>query len=883
VKITNKKMTIIITLLLTITLAVPLIELPTANAAVTNYASHIYCYAAPNVVGVGQAMEIVYFVDNVPPDIGEADHLVASPSGRAGWGGITMTITAPDGTNDTESLPWSDPVGSGFLMYTPSQAGAYYIQAFFPATWKNTTTTQAFYGTAVSNYAAFTVQQEPISQWVESPVTNDYWTRPISGLSRNWYALEGDWMGGAANVYPLGGAGGTTTTYAYGEAPETSHILWTKPLWEGGLMDKRLGAETFTPSHYSGITFVPIILNGRIYYSPPYTGLARSGLEVVDLYSGQTMYLNYSDIMPAFASIYNYVSPNQKGGYTYLWLTSGVTLPSLVRLGRSTTQVNSSTVTTGTLWEMLDAQTMGVVCYIANVSSSGTAVYGIDGSILRYALGATSTATPYLTVWNASAIPSMLAGDTSTNYWMWRPSGGGMSTGLATNVVHDGSNGYSLNVTIPSVLGPRNSLLNQTASIQVVRQDQYLIVGTAGRNDERGVVPGWLMSISLEPGHAGTKLWETTFTPPYASTAANETISLTGVYPEDGVILFWNAKTLTRWGYDMTSGQLLWTSEPEPASNYQMYTVVDVYEGKLITTGCSGVVLAYDMRTGEIVWNYSAGFDFLSESPYGNSPLCISCIADGKMYFGVTFWGTNPEWRDYIRCVNMSNGVELWKLLCIDRTGGIAGQVYEADGRIVCLNYADNSIYCIGKGPSGTTVSAPQTVPPLGSSVMITGTVTDQTPSGRRNENDLVDWTLKGTPAISDDSMEAWMEYLYEQQAKPTNATGVSVSLDVNDPNGNVFHIGDATTDMNGNYGFKYTPTVPGNYQIIATFAGSKAYGPSSSTTYLSIGEATPTASAYPQIELPPTEMYIVGGVIAIIIAIAIVGFVLALMIRKRP
>ena len=87
---------------------------------------------------------------------------------------------------------------------------------------------------------------------------------------------------------------------------------------------------------------------------------------------------------------------------------------------------------------------------------------------------------------------------------------------------------------------------------------------------------------------------------------------------------------------------------------------------------------------------------------------------------------------------------------------------------------------------------------------------------------------------------------------------------------------------MNGNYGFKYTPNVPGTYQIIATFAGSNAYGPSSSTTYLAVGEAAPTASPYPEIELPPTEMYIVGGVVAIIIAIA-VGALIMLMLRKRP
>jgi hypothetical protein len=34
---------------------------------------------------------------------------------------------------------------------------------------------------------------------------------------------------------------------------------------------------------------------------------------------------------------------------------------------------------------------------------------------------------------------------------------------------------------------------------------------------------------------------------------------------------------------------------------------------------------------------------------------------------------------------------------------------------------------------------------------------------------------------------------------------------------------------------------------------------------------------------LPPTEMYVVGTGIAVIIAIAIVGLVVVLMLRKRP
>jgi hypothetical protein len=166
---------------------------------------------------------------------------------------------------------------------------------------------------------------------------------------------------------------------------------------------------------------------------------------------------------------------------------------------------------------------------------------------------------------------------------------------------------------------------------------------------------------------------------------------------------------------------------------------------------------------------------------------------------------------------------------------------------------------------------------------VITGTVTDQTPSGRRDMNNELQFSLKGTPAISDEDQAAWMEYLYMQQEYPADAKGVEVVLETLDPNGNFYEIGRTTSDVNGNYGLKFTPEVPGDYQIIARFEGSAAYGPSSATTYISIDEApqttpTPTPPSQPSM----ADIYIVPGIVGIIIAIAVVGLVLVLMLRKR-
>ncbi len=97
-------------------------------------------------------------------------------------------------------------------------------------------------------------------------------------------------------------------------------------------------------------------------------------------------------------------------------------------------------------------------------------------------------------------------------------------------------------------------------------------------------------------------------------------------------------------------------------------------------------------------------------------------------------------------------------------------------------------IYTIGKGPSAVTVSAPQTGVSVGSSFTITGTVTDQSPGATAYAHKI--GYANGVPSVSDASQEALMEYIYLQQPKPSNATGVPVRIDVIDPNGNFVNIG---------------------------------------------------------------------------------------------
>jgi hypothetical protein len=124
------------------------------------------------------------------------------------------------------------------------------------------------------------------------------------------------------------------------------------------------------------------------------------------------------------------------------------------------------------------------------------------------------------------------------------------------------------------------------------------------------------------------------------------------------------------------------------------------------------------------------------------------------------------------------------------------------------------------------------------------------------------------------------MEYKYHQRPMPTDAKGVEVSIDAIDPNSNIVHIANVTSDINGQYSYVFTPEIAGRYTIITTFGGSDSYFASHAETAMAMGDAAATASPYPLVTMPPTETYIALSTVAIIIAIAVVGL---LLLRKRP
>jgi hypothetical protein len=258
-----------------------------------------------------------------------------------------------------------------------------------------------------------------------------------------------------------------------------------------------------------------------------------------------------------------------------------------------------------------------------------------------------------------------------------------------------------------------------------------------------------------------------------------------------------------------------------------------------------------------------------SQSLFSNSPQ----IADGKIYYANGEHSpTEPLARGWrLWCLNATSGEMLWNI----NGGGSPGAI--ADGYLTYDNRYDGYMYVFGKGESATTVSAPQTSITAGTTAIISGTVLDQSPA------------QPDTACVSKESMSTYMEFLHQQRPidgfyHNVTVIGVPVSLDVIDPNNNAIHMATVTSDSKGNFGFTWTPNISGQYKISATFAGDDSYGSSSATAYATVMDAATTAPTQQPISLytmTNTLTYIIiAGVIAIIIAIALIG---VLILRKRP
>ena len=961
----NKLIATTITVLLMFVMTSSLVLLPSyASNPPVNVPTYAYVTVTPNPVGVNQYCTIVVFPDKYSNTAGGANGQL--------WDGYTLTITKPDGTTQTIG-PWKarSATGSDYQIFHPDQVGNYSVVFSWPGgivqsseASFNVTQIGDHYLGSTSAPCILTVQQSPVQNYPEAPLPQGYWSVPVNSQNRAWANLPSNWLGGTwlVNNYQMAGTG-----------PISAHVLWTAPIgaaspsskgYAGGLADAQWPEISTNINDYEGPWRGPIVMNGVLYYNYPVTEQSdKYGYYAVDLYTGNRLwYKNGTDnglnnpyitttpstgsTNPTYAQaflalsagqMYHYDSVNGQGVFSCLWMRDYY--PTTFNTGSTT-------------WYMLDPMTGNWILSLKNVPS-GTSVTDQDGSLLVYSF---NSATGTMLCWNSSKA-IYPGGPSSSGAQVWRP-----SVGLVIDAVNDtawantnptsmGSmdpetitalktphSGYTMNVTNPSLIGLPGPVaavpgVSATGSLTVLLDYQrvpkkffggsivstYSAGGAAVNSDQFGV---WLATInehatSYSPWPNQDSSLNTnlgyTITLDYAKNLTvplpgmNASWSIATVDYTSGVFVLRCAQTGQFWGYSLASATQIWGPTAKPASTEQFYYYgqgAGIYNGVLLVTASyPGTITAYNALTGQQLWKYSAtAAPYSYESAYGtNMPLSLSAVCNGMIYtLSTEHSPTNPLWRQsYVRCINMSDGTLVWKLECFSMGTVIA------DGYLVAASQYDNLIYCIGKGPSATTVSAPNVAVPLGSSVLIQGTVTDQSPG-----QTCLGIPAKGTPAISEANMEAWMEYLYEQQAKPNSATGVSVHLTAIDPNNNFQDIGFATSDTNGNFGTSWTPPVTGTYQITATFDGSNSYGQSTATTYILVGKApsatvvtptpattatpavpsqTPSQTASPSVAPTPTQpassaapsmtLYIAAAAAVIIIVVVAAAVVLS---RRR-
>ena len=840
--------------------------LPTTNAHTPplSIPTHAYLNIAPKPVGVGQIVYINMWIDKVPP--------TASSQYGDLWHNFTLKITTPDATTETRDFT-SDLVGGAVTSYTPTKVGTYTFVFIFPGD----TVMGAnpgpdgtylpdyvgdYFKPSTSNTVSLTVTQEPIPSYPSTPLPTGYWQRPIEAVNTDWYILGGNWFGFGAVERNTGAYDSRENFNPYTTAPNTAHVVWTKPLAFGGQIGGEFGGNeesNYYSTSHNEPKFAPVIINGVVFYTHyPGSVTHPEGWVAVDLRTGKTLWVQNHTAELRCGQVLAYKSFNQYGGTPYLWGILGST------------------------YSMYDAMTGNWILNIVK-GVSMTISEAQDGSLLGYYVNSTSKT---LNLWNSTKciIDYDIASGFEPSAARWRPPHGAnvdfkygiqWSTKLATNV----------------------SGVSFSPNLGVTQVSDGVVLMTSTPSDGWRWNPGFTIEAGYS-ANTGQLLWG-----PINRTQLSWSRLVIGP-AKDGFYAEMTLETLQISLYKLATGEKIWgpteAIDNDPLGTY-CSNIVIAYD-RLYQLDFGGYIRCFNLTTGTLMWIWhtgSAGY----ETPYGVFPLwtayaMLTTIADGKIYISGGHLYSPPMYKgSKLYCVDALTGELIWDVLAFDPTAAPA----IADGYIVDFNSYDCQIFCYGKGQSATTISAPDTAVPFGAKVLIQGTVTDQSPG-----QTCLGIPAAGTPAISDDSMSPWMEYLYQQQPKPTNATGVVVHLTAYDPNGNSQDIGTTTSTADGKYGVTWTPPVSGTYYVTATFEGSNSYYGSEDSTYLAVGSAavspaptstptstptatptatpTPTAiaspSPAPQPEAgPSTDMYIIAAAAAVIIIVVAVA---AVFLRKR-
>jgi outer membrane protein assembly factor BamB len=851
-----------------------------------------FLIASPNPVGVGQAFNMIMMNPQVPQNALLTNDIrymftidVTKPNGateKLPPAGATRGSVAQGGILNGQFL--SDSTGSTYTAYTPDQTGNYTFVLHFQQLqylWQSANPTKAHYFSGVDNTwygvtlkasdytLTVNVQQDPVTLNglpIIQNVPTEYWTRPIEGQNTGWYQVSSNWLSGP---HDRDNGGAENRYQAEGIAPNSAHILWTRPTEDNGLVGGLIGARddnTAGNAFNAGSQYQPrwtnqIIMYGRLYYSPNVLSSgSSSAMDCVDLRTGELLWerdtgganvegllgVSTTANMAQFGYYYSQDDPNEHGIQNPGWLFS-----SNYAIGYQPER--------------------GIPFLNITGVPSGFELQAPNGENIRYSLlnvGTSASPSYVLSQWNSSKTIPMI----------------GAGSNPSSNQIN-----ASTTARFDFYRIPLSFKFATTPTIRAGVIGDYLWgsngtwnTGTSGPNyayaDE---VTIW--KISVKPDSTfGNLVYMKNMRIDDPATNQNEMIErATGAERRFVTILVPSCAFKI---YDIDTGNLVGTTDAQ--ADFQAYgyftwpslisqTQTKMAYGTLFTGGYTGAVSAYSLADGHLMWRdiYPAGGQKIP-----NYVQMIGMIADGKIFVGTHEHSADtPLYKgERIKALNATDGTEMWSM---------AGWAYPmtwavADGIAVFWNNYDAQVYALGKGPSQMTTYVQNDVITFGNSVMIKGAVTDVSAGTKQKEQTARFPT--GVPAVNDASQAQWMEYVYMQKGKPTNTTGVDVTISVIDSNGNFREIG-TTKTIEGFFSLNWKPDITGTYTVYASFAGTESYWPSHAVTAFNVDAAAPTATAQPTQGPSMADLYAIPAIAGLFVFVAIIGLVIILVLRKRP
>ncbi|TSA56229.1 hypothetical protein D4R42_03935 [bacterium] len=787
-----------------------------------------YLSFRPNPVGLGQNILVNIWMQ---PPIDNSRYLT----------GLKVTFTTPDGTTAViDGITTYHGDSTAWFEYTVNQVGEWKIKYDFPGGYypagdyydvrtggSKTFTESVYYKPSSTGEHTLIVQEEQVLSWPPADLPTDYWTRPIPIENREWWEIGGH--------FPFTGLGGgpdwpaETNTYSnadydfipYVQAPNTAHIAWRRQGALAGIIGGQFGYRSYGAGEGTYAGTPNIIFQGRCYQTitKVVDGEPKAIWQCYDLRTGE-VYWEQTAIITGMGF----------RGPTYATPTTIV----YNRLGPSAPGAGETGFGKGGTWGYVHLAYIGGGRLIKYDPWTGDIVKNV--SIAPLTSGDVYMDPYVLSVQNLGGGQYRLINWTTTDY-----NEVGASLTMAERVMN--------NVTWPwSNLGTSQDF------------ETGIAVAASGITDP---ATGVAINVRLRAANmeTGAEMWDITADVGFSIFSGSTGVADHGKFAvrfNDGL---WRC-------YDQYNGNKLWTSEEEewPWGCFGAYSVSSAY-GFIYDLSYAGIY-AIDWDDGSIAWHYDPGYPGY-EAAFSSYPFFTnSYIADGKFYIGNGEHSpTEPLMRGWkVHCINATTGEGIWNIT----GGGTVGPI--ADGYITFDNRYDGYMYVYGKGQSSTTVTASPKTVAKGSTVLIEGTVLDQSP------------TQPDTPCVSKESMSTYMEYLHMQKPIPDGytVTGVPVMLLAFDSDSNVINIDTTTTDMSGKFAYAWTPPDEGLYKITATFLGDDSYGSSWDETAVNVGPA-PSPAIEPETEPEPTALITTEvAIIAAVAVVAVIGIVAYWALKKR-